>query len=203
MRLEVEDSARISSSACCRSKLCRRAALSPRPLPVLERHDVPGHKREAEHEQPARRAATTERSSTNSLAVPVPGLPSSAQGKRRGRAGEEKTAEEWVTRSSLTKESVEKTMWMMVRTTIVVSGVTVPIAAASAMPTSSCSHDGSLPILPNYPLGLGNLGSWVAEDQTHWTNYNWQRCNIRGFLGSWELDTLWKKLLVHILSFRH
>ena len=37
---------------------------------------------------------------------------------------------------------------------------------------------------------------WIAKDQIHWTNYCWQRCNFWSFLGGWELDSLWKILLV-------
>lgn len=52
------------------------------------------------------------------MAVPLPEPPllSSSQGERRGRAGEEEeaAAEEWVRRRSLMKESVEKTMRMVV-----------------------------------------------------------------------------------------
>uniref|UniRef100_A0A8R7JYE7 Uncharacterized protein n=1 Tax=Triticum urartu TaxID=4572 RepID=A0A8R7JYE7_TRIUA len=41
-------------------------------------------------------------------------------------------------------------------------------------------------------------GPWAAEDQTHRTGHCWQRCGIRAFPGSWELDTLWEKLLDHV-----
>lgn len=46
-----------------------------------------------------------------------------------------------------------------------------------------------------------NAGPRSVEDQVHWANYSWKCCYFWSFSRSWELNTLWKILLILGVSF--